>query len=193
MHERNAMLLAHHYQRPEVQEVADFVADSLRLSQTAAKTDADVIVLCGVHFMAETAAILCPDKTVLLPDLRAGCSLAAAVTADELRAWKARFPGRRGGGVHQYVGGGESGERLLLHVGECGESGAARFRPDEPILFSAGQIFGGGGGAANRPEQHHRVSRLLPRAQEHSSRRTWSSCWTSIRTSSCCCIRSAAA
>src|SRR5580658_2110641 len=73
--ERNAILLAHHYQRPEVQEVADAVADSLKLSQAAAKTKADVIVFCGVHFMAETAAILLPDKVVLLPDLRAGCSL----------------------------------------------------------------------------------------------------------------------
>jgi quinolinate synthase len=90
--ERNAILLAHHYQRPEVQEVADCVADSLRLSQTAAKTDAAVIVFCGVHFMAETAAILCPDRIVLLPDLRAGCSLASSITADELRTWKARFP-----------------------------------------------------------------------------------------------------
>ena len=91
--ERNAIILAHHYQRPEVQEVADCVADSLRLSQTAAKTGADVIVFCGVHFMAETAAILCPEKVVLLPDLRAGCSLSAAITADELRNWKARYPG----------------------------------------------------------------------------------------------------
>ena len=90
--ERKAIILAHHYQRPEVQEVADYVADSLRLSQSAAATDAETIVFCGVHFMAETAAILCPTKTVLLPDLRAGCSLAAAITADELRAWKARFP-----------------------------------------------------------------------------------------------------
>src|SRR5215469_1070565 len=90
--ERNAILLAHHYQRPEVQEVADAVADSLKLSQAAAKTNADAIVFCGVHFMAETAAILCPDKTVLLPDLRAGCSLAASVTVEELRQWKARFP-----------------------------------------------------------------------------------------------------
>lgn len=90
--ERNAVILAHHYQRPEVQEVADYVADSLRLSQSAAATNADVIVFCGVHFMAETAAILCPDKAVLLPDLRAGCSLAAAITAEELRSWKARFP-----------------------------------------------------------------------------------------------------
>ncbi|MGH9715897.1 MAG: quinolinate synthase NadA [Candidatus Acidiferrales bacterium] len=90
--ERNAILLAHHYQRPEVQEVADAVADSLKLSQQAAKTKADVIVFCGVHFMAETASILCPEKTVLLPDLRAGCSLAAAVTPEELRAWKAKLP-----------------------------------------------------------------------------------------------------
>src|SRR5690242_5985026 len=90
--ERNAIILAHHYQRPEVQEVADYVADSLRLSQSAAATAAETIVFCGVHFMAETAAILCPAKTVLLPDLRAGCSLAAAITAEELRAWKARFP-----------------------------------------------------------------------------------------------------
>ena len=90
--ERNAVILAHHYQRPEVQETADFVADSLKLSQQAAKTGADVIVFCGVHFMAETAAILCPEKKVLLPDLRAGCSLAASITVTELRAWKAKFP-----------------------------------------------------------------------------------------------------
>jgi len=90
--ERNAILLAHHYQRPEVQEVADAVADSLKLSQAAAQTNADVIVFCGVHFMAETAAILLPQKTVLLPDLRAGCSLAASITAEELRKWKARLP-----------------------------------------------------------------------------------------------------
>src|SRR5262249_45375818 len=90
---RRAVLLAHHYQRAEVQEVADYVADSLRLSQAAATTDAEAIVMCGVHFMAETAAILCPDKAVLLPDLRAGCSLAASITAEELRAWKAQNPG----------------------------------------------------------------------------------------------------
>jgi len=89
---RNALLLAHHYQRAEVQEVADVVADSLKLSQAAAKTAADVVVFCGVHFMAETAAVLLPDKTVLLPDLRAGCSLAASVTVQELREWKARVP-----------------------------------------------------------------------------------------------------
>jgi len=89
---KKAVVLAHNYQRDEVQDVADFVGDSLGLSQAAARTDADVIVFCGVHFMAETAAILCPDKTVLLPDLRAGCSLAASVTADELREWKSHYP-----------------------------------------------------------------------------------------------------
>jgi quinolinate synthase len=90
---RHAVLLAHNYQRPEVQDVADFVGDSLGLSRQAAATQAEVIVFCGVHFMAETAAILAPDKRVLLPDLRAGCSLAATITAEDLRRWKAQFPG----------------------------------------------------------------------------------------------------
>ncbi len=90
---RNAVILAHNYQRAEVQDVADYVGDSLGLSRKAAATDADVIVFCGVHFMAETAAILAPDKRVLLPDLAAGCSLAATITADDVRAWKAQHPG----------------------------------------------------------------------------------------------------
>src|SRR5947199_8301984 len=91
--ERNAVILAHNYQVPEVQDVADYVGDSLGLSQQAARAGADTIVFCGVHFMAETASVLCPDKTVLLPDLDAGCSLADSITADELRAWKAQHPG----------------------------------------------------------------------------------------------------
>ncbi len=91
--EKNAVVLAHNYERPEVQDVADYVGDSLGLSREAAKTDADVIVFCGVHFMAETAAILSPTKTVLLPDLAAGCSLAATIDAKQLRAWKAEHPG----------------------------------------------------------------------------------------------------
>jgi quinolinate synthase len=91
--ERNAVILAHNYQVPEVQDVAHYVGDSLGLSRQAAATDADTIVFCGVHFMAETASILSPHKTVLLPDLGAGCSLADSITADELRAWKAQHPG----------------------------------------------------------------------------------------------------
>jgi len=91
--ERDAVIIAHNYQRPEVQDLADFVGDSLGLSRQAAATEADVIVFCGVHFMAETAAILSPEKTVLLPDLGAGCSLAASITGDQLRAWKAQHPG----------------------------------------------------------------------------------------------------
>ena len=90
---RNAVILAHNYERPEIQDVADVVGDSLGLSREAARTTADVIVFCGVHFMAETAAILSPEKTVLLPDLRAGCSLAATIDADQLREWKAEHPG----------------------------------------------------------------------------------------------------
>src|SRR2546423_7646656 len=90
---RNAVIIAHNYERPEVQDVADFVGDSLGLSREAAKTKADVIVFCGVHFMAETAAVLSPQKTVLLPDLAAGCSLAATIDAEQLRDWKAEHPG----------------------------------------------------------------------------------------------------
>jgi quinolinate synthase len=91
--ERNAVVLAHNYERPEVQDVADFVGDSLGLSREAAKTDADIIVFCGVHFMAETASILSPQKTVLLPDLAAGCSLAATINAEQLIQWKSEHPG----------------------------------------------------------------------------------------------------
>jgi quinolinate synthase len=90
---RNAILLAHNYQPPEIQDVADFLGDSLALSITAAKTPAEVIVSAGVHFMAETAAILCPDKTVLLPRMDAGCFMADTITADSLRARKAALPG----------------------------------------------------------------------------------------------------
>jgi quinolinate synthase len=90
--ERNAVILAHNYQLPEVQDVANHLGDSLGLSRQAAQTDADVIAFCGVHFMAETASILSPEKTVLIPDLDAGCSLADSITADQLRAWKAEHP-----------------------------------------------------------------------------------------------------
>ncbi len=91
--ERNAVILAHNYQLPEIQDVADHTGDSLGLSRIAASVDAATIVFCGVHFMAETAKILAPHKTVLIPDAAAGCSLAETITADQLRAWKAEHPG----------------------------------------------------------------------------------------------------
>src|SRR5665648_857094 len=91
--EKRAVILAHNYQRPEVQDVADYVGDSLGLSRQAAAAEAEIVEFCGVHFMAETASILSPEKKVLIPDLDAGCSLADSINADELRAWKAEHPG----------------------------------------------------------------------------------------------------
>jgi quinolinate synthase len=91
--QRDAVILAHNYQLPEIQDVADYVGDSLGLSQQAARANADTIVFCGVHFMAETASILCQDKRVLIPDREAGCSLADSITAEQLRQWKSRHPG----------------------------------------------------------------------------------------------------
>ncbi len=132
--ERDAVILAHNYQRPEVQDVADFVGDSLGLSRQAAATEAAVIVFCGVHFMAETAAILSPGKTVLLPDPDAGCSLAASITADQLREWKAEHPGAV---VVSYV---NTTAEVKAESDYCCTSGNAKqvieaIPPDQEILF----------------------------------------------------------
>src|SRR5687768_17596601 len=131
---RNAVILAHNYERAEVQDVADFVGDSLGLSREAAKTEADVIVFCGVHFMAETAAVLSPRKTVLLPDLAAGCSLAATIDAGQLRAWKAEHPGAI---VVSYV---NTTAEVKAESDYCCTSGNAvevvnSIAPDREILF----------------------------------------------------------
>jgi quinolinate synthase len=90
--ERRAVILAHNYQVPEIQDVADYVGDSLGLSRVAVAAEGEAIVFCGVHFMAETASILCPQKTVLIPDLDAGCSLAASIDAEQLASWRAQYP-----------------------------------------------------------------------------------------------------
>jgi quinolinate synthase len=131
--ERRAVILAHNYQIPEVQDVADYTGDSLGLSQEAAASPAEVIVFCGVHFMAETAAILSPDKTVLLPDRHAGCPMAATITAQELRDWKAKYPGRK---VVCYVN--TTAEVKAESDVCCTSSNAVRVVnsiPDEEILF----------------------------------------------------------
>src|SRR4249920_3282857 len=91
--ERNAIILAHYYQDSEIQDLADFIGDSLQLAQQAKKTKADVILFCGVHFMAETAKILNPERIVVLPDLDAGCSLASGCPGDRFRKWRERHPG----------------------------------------------------------------------------------------------------
>ena len=132
--ERDAVILAHNYQVPEVQDVADYVGDSLSLSREAADTDASAIVFCGVHFMAETAKILSPDKTVLIPDLDAGCSLAASITADQLREWKAEHPGAT---VVSYV---NTTAEVKSESDYCCTSGNAKaiidaVPEDEEILF----------------------------------------------------------
>ena len=138
---KHAVILAHNYERAEVQDVADFVGDSLGLSREAAKTGADVIVFCGVHFMAETAAILSPHKTVLLPDLAAGCSLAATITAEQLLAWKAEHPGAV---VVSYV---NTSAAVKAESDYCCTSGNAievihAIPPEQDILFLPDMFLG---------------------------------------------------
>jgi quinolinate synthase len=139
--ERGAVILAHNYQLPDVQDVADYVGDSLGLSRQAAATDASLIVFCGVHFMAETAKILSPDKTVLLPDMGAGCSLAESITADELRQWKAQHPGAV---VVSYV---NTSAAVKAESDYCCTSGNAReviraIPEDREILFLPDMYLG---------------------------------------------------
>ena len=138
---RGATLLAHNYQLPAIQDVADHVGDSLALSRIAASAPEDTIVFCGVHFMAETAKILAPEKTVLIPDARAGCSLADSITADELRAWKAEFPDAV---VVSYVN--TTAEVKALTDICCTSSNAvevvASIDPERTVLFLPDQFLG---------------------------------------------------
>ena len=139
--ERGAVILAHNYQLPDVQDVADYVGDSLGLSRQAAATDAEAIVFCGVHFMAETAKILSPEKTVLLPDLGAGCSLAESITVEELRQWKAQHPGAV---VVSYV---NTSAAVKAESDYCCTSGNAReviraIPEDREILFLPDMYLG---------------------------------------------------
>lgn len=140
--EKNAIIMAHYYTRDSVQEIADFIGDSLALARKAATTDADIIVMCGVHFMAETCKILCPDKTVICPDLRAGCSLADSCSAEDLRKFKEEHPGYT---VVSYVNT-TAAVKALTDV--VVTSGNARkiieaLPEDEKIIFGPDQNLGG--------------------------------------------------
>jgi quinolinate synthase len=140
--EKNAIIIAHYYQLPEIQEVADFVGDSLALAQQAAKTDADIIVMCGVHFMAETAKILCPDKRVLIPEPTAGCSLADSCKAEDLKAWKEAHPEHM---VVSYVNT-SAAVKALTDVVVTSSNAlkiVEQLPKDKPILFGPDQNLGG--------------------------------------------------
>ena len=140
--EKNAVILAHYYTEGEIQDVADFVGDSLALAQQAEKTSADIIVMCGVHFMAETNKILCPDKLVLLPDLNAGCSLADSCPAEELAAYKKEHPEYK---VVAYVNTSAAVKALTDIVVTSSNARAVvdSFDKDEKILFAPDKNLGG--------------------------------------------------
>jgi quinolinate synthase len=140
--EKNAIIMAHYYQRPEIQDVADFVGDSLALAQQAAKTNADIIVMCGVHFMAETAKILCPDKKVLIPAPEAGCSLADSCKAADLAEWKVAHPDHM---VVSYVNT-SAAVKALTDVVVTSSNAlkiVKQLPEDQPILFGPDQNLGG--------------------------------------------------
>lgn len=141
-HEKNAIIMAHYYQRPEIQDVADVIGDSLALAQQAAKTDADIIVMCGVHFMAETAKILCPNKRVLIPEPTAGCSLADSCKATDLKAWKEAHPEHL---VVSYVNT-SAAVKALTDVVVTSSNAlkiVEQLPADRPILFGPDQNLGG--------------------------------------------------
>ena len=180
--ERNAVILAHNYQLPEVQDVADYMGDSLGLSREAAATDADVIAFCGVHFMAETASILSPEKTVLIPDLDAGCSLVGLDHRRPAARLEGRAPRRRRRHVRQHLGRGQGRDRLLLHLlerrpGRRAHLARAR-RRDTEILFGPdmwlGSFVARETGLVDDPERYAplpRLGRRVPRPRRDPPRR----------------------
>ena len=164
------MILAHNYQLPEIQEVAHHVGDSLGLSRVAAEVDASTIVFCGVHFMAETAKILSYDKTVLIPDERAGCSLAETITAEQLRAWKAEHPGAV---VVSYV---NTTAAVKAETDICCTSSnavdvVASIPEDTEVLFCPDQFLGAHVQRDTRPGEHAHLARRVPRPRRHQRRR----------------------
>ena len=178
--QRNAVILAHNYELPEIQDVADHMGDSLGLSRQAAATDAEAIAFCGVHFMAETASILSPEKKVLIPDLDAGCSLADSIDADQLRAWKAEHPGAL---VVMYVN--TSAEVKAETDYCCTSSNAvsvvehiwAEHGPETEILFGPDMWLGAfverETGLRRRPRAPRplpRLGRRVPRPRRHPPR-----------------------
>ena len=139
--EKNAVILAHYYQESAIQDIADFVGDSLALAQWAAKCDADILVVCGVHFMGETAKILCPNKKVLIPDMNAGCSLADSCKAEDLAAFKTQYPGYK---VISYV---NTSAAVKAHTDIVVTSTNARqivesFPADEKLIFGPDRNLG---------------------------------------------------
>ena len=139
--EKNAIILAHYYTHGEIQDIADIIGDSLALAQQAAKTDADIIVMCGVHFMAETNKILCPDKKVLIPDLNAGCSLADSCKAEDLKKYKEEHPGYK---VVSYVNTTAAVKALTDIVVTSGNAKRIvdTFDKDEKIIFGPDHNLG---------------------------------------------------
>ncbi|MDE6410411.1 MAG: quinolinate synthase NadA [Muribaculaceae bacterium] len=140
--EKNALIMAHYYQRDEIQEIADFIGDSLALARKAAETDADIIVMCGVHFMGETAKILCPDKKVLVPDMQAGCSLADSCDPEEFKRFIERHPGHT---VISYVNTSAAVKALTDIVVTSGNARkiVEAIPKDEKIIFGPDQNLGG--------------------------------------------------
>ena len=162
--ERDAVILAHNYQVPEIQDVADHVGDSLALSRLAARSTARVIVFAGVYFMAETAKILAPDRTVLIPEPGAGCSLADTITAGQVREWKAAHPGAA---VVAYVN--TSAEVKAESDLCCTSANAAQIvssvPADREVLFLPDQFLGAYVQRVDRPGEHAHLARRVPRAR----------------------------